>query len=83
MLNPIKESQKKGGLLAIGMALVTAGYGVFQTEQQWLGIATIGVGIAVCFASQLLHIESEEIKGVEEDLDELREEVVVLKGVEK
>ena len=83
MLNAIKESQKKGGLLAIGLALVTAGYGFFQMKQQWLGIASIAVGIAVCFASQLLHIESEEIKGVEKEVDALKEEVVELKGGEK
>lgn len=83
MLNSIKESQMKGGLLAIGLALVTAGYGFFPAEQQWLGIVTIAVGIAVCFASQVLHIESGEIKGIEKEVDVLKEEVVGLKGVEK
>jgi len=68
----MKEAGKKAGLLSTGLALITAGYALFQAGEQWIGLAAIAVGLLLVFASQTMHIEREEIENLKMEVSELK-----------
>lgn len=68
----MKEAGIKAGKLSMGLALITAGYGIFQAGERWIGLAAIAVGLLLVFASQTMHVEREEIDNLKREVSELR-----------
>ena len=68
----MREAGKKAGLLSTGLALITAGYGLFQADERWIGLAAIVVGLLLVFYSQTMHVEREEVEDLKKEVSELK-----------
>ena len=68
----MREAGIKAGKLSMGLALITAGYGLFQAGERWIGLAAIVVGLLLVFSSQTMHVEREEIENLKKEVSELK-----------
>lgn len=68
----MKEAGKKAGLLSIGLALITTGYGLFQAGIRIEGLAAVVVGLLLVFSSQTMHIDREELEDLKTEVSELK-----------
>lgn len=68
----MKEAGKKAVLLSMGLALITAGYALFQADELWIGLAAIAVGLLLVFSSQTMHVDREEIENLKKEVSEIR-----------
>lgn len=68
----MREAGKKAATLSTGLGLITAGYGLFQAGESWVGLAAIVVGLLLVFSSQTMHIDREELEHLKKEVSELK-----------
>jgi len=68
----MREAGKKAATLSTGLALITAGYGLFQAGEHWIGLAAVVVGLLLVFSSQTMHIDRKELEDLKKEVSELK-----------
>lgn len=68
----MREAGKKAVTLSTGLGLITAGYGLFQAGESFLGLAAVAIGLLLVFSSQTMHIDREELEDLKREVAELK-----------